>query len=110
MGPPMRDLLPDLTARLARAPGVEYAEARHVRDQSERIRVRDGEVEQASHSESGGLGVRVLVRGAWGFAAAPDGDEAAADACGQAALEAARAAARVSPGHVRLAEEEPQRG
>src|SRR5215831_2811388 len=113
MGHPMRDMLPEIVGWLRRQAGVEYAEARWVADRSQRIRVRDGELEQASHGMSAGLGVRVLYRGAWGFAATPETEESeepAAAACACSALEASRAAAAVTPDRVRLCEDEPQRG
>ena len=47
----------------------EYADARFVRTQSERLATRNGEVDQASFEDSEGIGVRVRVGGAWGFAA-----------------------------------------
>src|SRR5262249_21380183 len=66
------------------------------------------EVERASQQRSAGIGVRVLVRGAWGFACAAETDDASA--CAEAALDAARAAAALTPDRVRLCPEEPQRG
>src|SRR5262249_3008757 len=98
----------------------DYAEAREVKTESELLRVRDGELVQAGHGWSAGVGIRVLLRGTWGFASVPNDDgtapaaagpaEARLLACAQAALAAARAAAQVTPGQVRLADEEPQRG
>ena len=104
----MRESLPEIVDKLRRREGVTYAEARFVDDESERVRVRDGEVERASRQRSAGTGIRVLVRGAWGFACAADGENLGA--CAEAALDAARAAAALTPDRVRLTEEEPQRG
>src|SRR5262245_4212466 len=103
-------------AWLTRQAGVDYAEARRVATESELVRVRDGELRQAAHGLSAGIGIRVLASGAWGFASAAGGAadpvcaEATAIRCAQAALDAARAAAAVTPEKVRLAEEAPQRG
>lgn len=49
--------------------GLEYADLRHERITSESIQVRDGVIEGFSRDLCAGLGVRVLYRGAWGFAA-----------------------------------------
>jgi TldD protein len=49
--------------------GVEYADARWVRELSEEIVVRNGELEHLSTSTSEGASLRVLHRGAWGYAA-----------------------------------------
>jgi len=104
----VREVVPEIVEKLRRREGVTYAEARFVDDLSERVRVRDGEVERASRQRSAGAGVRVLVRGAWGFACAAENEDLGA--CAETALEAARAAAALTPDRVRLAEEEPQRG
>jgi TldD protein len=46
-----------------------YAEARHVHTRSEHSSVLNGHVEEVSAAESEGIGVRVRIGGAWGFAA-----------------------------------------
>jgi len=53
---------------LARLKGVDYADLRVVRRQSEEIEVKSGKVEALTHDEEYGFGVRVLFQGAWGFA------------------------------------------
>jgi TldD protein len=109
----VQERLDELIEWLSRQGGVEYAEARSVVDERQRIRLRDQLVERAVDERSAGLGVRVLYRGALGFAAAMAGgdDEAGrARRCAEEALAAARAAASVSPGRVRLCDEDPQRG
>ncbi len=52
----------------ARSRGAQYADARVVNNRTESISVKDGIVEERSSSETEGMGVRVLVNGAWGFA------------------------------------------
>ena len=52
--------------------GASYADVRIVEERERTIGVRLGEVGQIRQSESLGTGVRVLVDGAWGYAAAPD--------------------------------------
>jgi TldD protein len=48
--------------------GASYADARAVVLRSQRVATRNGQVDQIDDTESEGIGVRVLVRGAWGFA------------------------------------------
>jgi TldD protein len=48
--------------------GAEYADARVVLRRDQLVATRNGRVERISDSESDGIGVRVLVGGAWGFA------------------------------------------
>ncbi len=56
----------------ARKGGATHAEARLVALTRERVQIRDRRIEDLSASEQIGLSVRVLVDGAWGFAATPD--------------------------------------
>ena len=53
----------------AAAAGGAYADARFVRQRSEFIATRNGEVDDLHRDEDEGIGVRVRVGGAWGFAA-----------------------------------------
>ena len=48
--------------------GAEYADARAVVRRNQSVATKNGRVEALIDSESEGIGVRVLVRGAWGFA------------------------------------------
>jgi TldD protein len=48
--------------------GAGYADARVVAKRNQLVATKNGHVEQLSDSESEGIGVRVLVGGAWGFA------------------------------------------
>src|SRR5947209_10965414 len=48
--------------------GAEYADARVVLKRNQLVATKNGRVERLTDSESEGIGVRVLVRGAWGFA------------------------------------------
>src|SRR4051794_30992400 len=58
-------------AALARAAalGASYADIRVNRYRRESIATREKQVQNVSRSPSRGLGLRVLVNGAWGFAA-----------------------------------------
>ena len=52
--------------------GCDYAEARHVDRVDEAVAVRNGAVERVESDASAGIGIRVRVAGAWGFAATDD--------------------------------------
>jgi TldD protein len=93
-----------------RRAGADHGDARLVEDEREAIHVRFQEVEMLQRGRSGGIGVRALVAGAWGFGARPGNDEAAAVRAARDAIEVARASARVSSHAVRLVEEEPAHG
>ncbi len=53
------------------AAGARYADARVVRWREEQLSARDGKPERVATAENLGLGVRVLLDGAWGYAATP---------------------------------------
>jgi TldD protein len=63
----MRDLCL-VAVDAATAAGAEYADARAVVSRQQYVTTKNGAVQQLADSESEGIGVRVLVRGAWGFA------------------------------------------
>ncbi len=94
----------------ARRAGVDYADARAVETESEGLTVRGGDVERLTRDRSLGVGVRVLVGGAWGFGARPGTGEVDAVAATRDAIAVARAGATLARGKTVLAEEEPQRG
>ena len=88
----MRDLL-ERAIETARVRGAAYADARHVHRRQEDLTVRTGRVEAASASESEGIGIRVLVDGAWGFAATSFLEPAEVDRAADLAVRIARASA-----------------
>ena len=61
-----------LTAALNAALGLgaSFAEVRFVEERSESYEIKNGRPARAANGVSAGLGVRVLVRGCWGFASA----------------------------------------
>src|SRR6184192_2814597 len=65
--PLMRDLC-EAAIDVATSSGAEYADARVVLKRDQLVATKNGRVERTSDSESEGIGVRVLVGGAWGFA------------------------------------------
>ena len=85
----MRDLLTDLMDSARARAG--YADARFVRSRVERLSTRNGRLDQLDSHESEGIGVRVRVRGAWGFAAVRGTDRADAEAALARALAIAEA-------------------
>ena len=63
----MRDLC-TLAVEAALSGGASYADARVVERRSQHVSTKNGRVETLRDVESEGIGVRVLVGGAWGFA------------------------------------------
>jgi TldD protein len=102
----MLDLLVDLVDRASGR--CAYAEARHVSTDDEHLLVRNGHVERVDSESGEGVGVRVRVGGAWGFAATRDTTLQG----GERALAAALAVARELPAAAdrTLAPVEPARG
>src|SRR3954469_21480334 len=92
----------------AAAAGGAYADVRFVRQRSEFVATRNGEIDDVSHDEDEGIGVRVRVGGAWGFAATRDTGKAAAETALARALAIAKAQPSADP--TPLAPEPPARG
>ena len=65
--PPVRDLCAT-AVDAATSSGAEYADARVVLKRDQLVATKNGRVERLTDAESEGIGVRVLVGGAWGFA------------------------------------------
>src|SRR3954462_11957894 len=85
-----------------------YADVRFVRQRSEFIATRNGEIDDLHRDEDEGIGVRVRVGGAWGFAATSDTSKDGAEAALARALAIARAQPSAAP--TPLAPEPPARG
>jgi TldD protein len=103
----VRDLLEDLIDSAKARAG--YADARLVRSRVERLSTRNGRLDQLDSDESEGIGIRVRVNGAWGFAATRGtGREDAEDAlrCALAIAEAQPSVPDAAP----LTPEPPARG
>ncbi|HEY5802218.1 MAG TPA: TldD/PmbA family protein [Lysobacter sp.] len=64
-----RRLLADAALTAARAAGAQYCDVRIGRYLRQSVITREARVESIVNGESSGIGVRVLVDGAWGFAA-----------------------------------------
>jgi len=94
----------------ARKRGASYADARVVSIRTQQLWAEDRRIGWAADTESRGLGVRVIVDGAWGFAASSALTLGDAEAIAQSAVEVARASAVLSKGQrVRLAAEPAHR-
>ncbi len=75
--------------------GAAYADARHVQTRHQELSVKDQALDGLTQDESEGIGVRVLVDGAWGFAATSNLTGPEVEATVEKALAIARASARV---------------
>src|SRR5262245_31586884 len=64
-----RSKLADAALSTAKRLGTTYADIRINRTRSESVTTREQQVQNVSRNQSFGFGVRVLVKGAWGFAA-----------------------------------------
>jgi len=85
--------------------GISYADVRFIETEDRHVSTKNGKIGELSNSVSVGLGIRVLDRGSWGFAATDnltaDGIESAA----KLAVEIARASAVAKKQDVTLAPE-----
>jgi TldD protein len=95
---------------VASSRGATYADARTVEREHEVVAVKDGAVESVTRASDRGLGIRVLHRGAWGFAATDRTDEASLHGLVDDAFDRAMASASVQRRGVTLAPVAPQRG
>jgi TldD protein len=76
----------------AKRGGASYADVRIVRRRTESIYTREDHVVSVGAAETYGIGVRVIVDGAWGFAAAARVDGPSAESAANGAVAIARAA------------------
>jgi TldD protein len=82
--------------------GAQYTDVRTVNHREESISVKDGIVEELDSSETEGVGIRVLVNGAWGFASSRDLNNDEIDRITTQAIEIAHASGLVSRERVDL--------
>ena len=76
--------------------GAEYADIRFEETVSEGVMARDGEVDRLWDNLDTGFGIRVLYRGAWGFAASSFLTETEARKMADEALSQAKAIVEIS--------------
>src|SRR5438876_3483709 len=89
----------------AMARGASYADVRVMDIRQRYLSTKNGQTSQVRESQSFGLGVRVIVDGACGFAATDELSRAAIDATAAQAVDIARASALCKKEDVRLAPE-----
>jgi TldD protein len=89
--------------------GATYADARAAEIETEALTVRGPIVETLDRSESRGLGVRVIVNGAWGFASTAGLGAVDAERAAKTAVEVGRASATARSAPVELAPEPTHR-
>ncbi len=90
----MQDLL-ERAIDLAVRRGAQYSDARVVENQTEQLLMRDGVMEVMDSVEGIGIGVRVLVDSAWGFASRRDLSAAELERVTDQAIRIAKASALV---------------
>src|SRR4051794_39928467 len=86
-------------------PGGGYADVRIVDHRQRSLATKNGKVGHAASADSLGIGIRVLVNDAWGFASTDDLSRESVERTGAQALEIAKASASVKEQPVRLAPE-----
>ena len=98
-----RKALADAVLELARRGGASYCDVRIGRYLNQALITREDKVQNVSNRESSGIGIRVIVDGAWGFAAS---NQQTADGVRTAVAQAiaiARSNARIQSRPVQLA-------
>lgn len=90
----MKDMLQIAVAEVLRL-GAEYADVRYMDRKQEPISTKNGAVQHMAVVEERGFGVRVLVKGGWGFASSNTVTESELKRCAKEAVSIARASARV---------------
>lgn len=112
MGIPARakELARGALERACRHASVSHAEVRWVREKSERLRLRDGAPEGLGERGSEGFAVRVVARGAWGFACCPHATEEALAGMVDDAIAIAEASAKLIARPVSFPARPPERG
>src|SRR5437868_4887125 len=104
--PRPRDIA-DAALLAARRAGATYADVRLVRLRRQNLATRDDHLTSITDTDSHGLGVRVLKRGTWGFAASPEVSADSARSLARKAVDIADANAVLERRAVQLAPEPP---
>src|SRR5258708_28866411 len=87
--------------------GAAYGDVRVMHLRQRDLTTKNGKVGTLSQSESIGLGIRVLVNGAWGFASTDRLTREGVAACAAQAVSIAPASALAKRTHVVLSPEKP---
>ena len=85
--------------------GVAYADVRLIESQERDLSTKNGKPGQVSSAQSAGIGIRVLAKGCWGFAATDDLSKAGVEAAAALAVEIALSSALAKKHNVVLAPE-----
>jgi TldD protein len=85
--------------------GASFADVRVIAQRNRALSTKNGKLGNASDTESVGMNVRVIVDGAWGFAASSELGRGAVETTAAAAVAIARASARVKQEDVQIAPE-----
>ncbi len=86
--------------------GISYGDVRLIESEERQVSTKNGKIGNVASSVSLGLGIRVLDRGAWGFAATDDLTAGGIEAAAALAVEIARASALAKKRDVVLAPEQ----
>lgn len=105
----MREIA-ELALQAALDAGAGYADVRVQEVDTEEVSVRNGVLETAEQATSAGMGIRVLIDGAWGFAATYQLDGENPAGLAHMAVDVGRASARVKRRDVLLAPAEAECG
>jgi len=105
----MKDLA-EAALDAAQGGGAEYADVRVSQQFQQNLTVKNGQLAAVSDGSSEGVGVRVLVDGAWGFAGSARLDRREVEELVRKALGIARASARVQAERVNLGPPVSSRG
>ncbi|MFT4247998.1 MAG: TldD/PmbA family protein [Pseudomonas sp.] len=103
LDPAVKKRLADAGLDAARKAGASYADVRIGRYLRQFVITREDKVQNVVNTESTGAGVRVIVNGAWGFAATNELTDAGVARAAQQAAAIARANAKIQTAPVQLA-------
>ncbi|MGV8959724.1 MAG: TldD/PmbA family protein [Stenotrophomonas sp.] len=101
--PAKKKALADTALAAARNAGASYCDVRIGRYLNQAVITREDRVQNVTNSESAGIGVRVIVNGAWGFAATHQSTAKGISEAVTHAVAIARANARIQTRPVQLA-------
>jgi TldD protein len=91
----VRELLNHALKHVQQHPDVRYVEARWASEKSERLRVRNGAPDGMTRAGRAGFSVRLIAKGAWGFACTQVATAEALTRCADEALATALASVRL---------------
>ncbi|WP_313244894.1 TldD/PmbA family protein [Stenotrophomonas rhizophila] len=98
-----KKVLADAALATAKRLGASYCDVRIGRYLNQAVITREAQVQNVTNRESSGIGIRVIVNGAWGFAATHQQTPAAVKAAVEQAAAIARANAGIQTRPVQLA-------